>query len=215
MNGEFNSKMTKTVPVRTTSAKADVYLPQTSTGLASRRKRGEPSYSELAARLFNGPESRSAIAFAAINRGEGVTRTVSGLAGDLTRGGRHVAVLDGKLRPLHNLSDLTPEFGVDPTPALVATHFSSDQFAAVRMLANIREQYDAALIDCGSLESSMDLLYVAPAADGVVLVIEAGRQSKQQVDRATDLISNAGGRFLGFVLNKRRYPVPGWLYRIL
>jgi hypothetical protein len=29
------------------------------------------------------------------------------------------------------------------------------------------------------------------------------------------MLEQAGGSFLGFVLNQRRYPVPDWLYRRL
>ena len=61
----------------------------------------------------------------------------------------------------------------------------------------------------------MDLLRFAPATDGVVLVVEAGRAGKEQINRAAQMITEAQGTLLGFVLNKRRYPIPNWLYRLL
>jgi len=40
------------------------------------------------------------------------------------------------------------------------------------------------------------------------------RTSKSQIDRAAKLVNETGGKLLGFVLNKRRYPIPRWLYRL-
>jgi Mrp family chromosome partitioning ATPase len=48
-----------------------------------------------------------------------------------------------------------------------------------------------------------------------VLVVEAGVTNKDQIERAARVIRETGGTLLGCVLNKRRYPIPGWLYRLL
>jgi len=157
----------------------------------------ERAGSELTARLFKGPVPRPVIAFASVSRGEGVTRTVRGVAAELTREGTSVAALDGALSPLGGSA------GVDGGPL------------KTQGLNAWRDRFDAIAIDCGSLEKSFDLLRVAREADGVVLVVEAGRTSKSQIDRAAKLVSESGGTLLGFVLNKRRYPIPRWLYRLL
>ena len=51
--------------------------------------------------------------------------------------------------------------------------------------------------------------------DGVAVVVEAGQTRREEILNAQRTIENAGGKFLGFVLNKRRYPVPEWLYKRL
>jgi Mrp family chromosome partitioning ATPase len=56
---------------------------------------------------------------------------------------------------------------------------------------------------------------LAPGVDGVVLVVEADRTKRDQIQRAQRTIEMANGNLLGLVLNKRRYVVPRWLYRKL
>ena len=56
---------------------------------------------------------------------------------------------------------------------------------------------------------------LASMVDGIVIVVEAGQSRRDEILNAQRTIENAGGNFLGFVLNKRRYPVPEWLYRRL
>ena len=79
----------------------------------------------------------------------------------------------------------------------------------------LRVSFDNILIDCGPLHDSADAAVLASSVDGVVIVVEAARSRRDQVVNAQRTIEQAGGKFLGFVLNKRRYPVPEWLYRRL
>jgi Mrp family chromosome partitioning ATPase len=79
----------------------------------------------------------------------------------------------------------------------------------------LRVSFDNILIDCGPLHESSDAAVLASNVDGVVIVVEAGRSRRDQIMNAQRTIEQAGGKFLGFVLNKRRYPVPDWLYRRL
>ena len=56
---------------------------------------------------------------------------------------------------------------------------------------------------------------LANSVDGVVVVVDAGESRNDEIINAQRTIESAGGKFLGFVLNKRRYPVPEWLYKRL
>jgi len=49
----------------------------------------------------------------------------------------------------------------------------------------------------------------------VVVVVEAGHSRRDEILNAQRTVLQAGGKFLGFVLNRRRYPVPEWLYKRL
>jgi Mrp family chromosome partitioning ATPase len=174
------------------------------------------AYSELANRLFTGPTARSVVAFAAVNRGEGVTHIVRGVAAELVRCGKRVAVLDGGLSHLQIPGMAIPEIDAELGPAILGAPLPAEPAnEPARLITALRERYDSVLLDCGSLERSVDLLRFTPWTDGVVLIVEAGRTAKEQIDRAAHIIREARGAFLGFVLNKRRYPIPGWLYRIL
>ncbi len=79
----------------------------------------------------------------------------------------------------------------------------------------LRVAFDNILIDCRSLRSSSEAALLSSSVDGVAVVVEAGRTRREEILNAQRTIENAGGKFLGFVLNKRRYPVPEWLYRRL
>jgi hypothetical protein len=79
----------------------------------------------------------------------------------------------------------------------------------------LRSEFDYTIIDCPSLKDSGDLLSVAPFVDGVILVIEANRTRRDDPHEAEMSIAAAGGKTLGFILNKRTYDLPAWLDRML
>ena len=79
----------------------------------------------------------------------------------------------------------------------------------------LRVSFDNILIDCRALGTSAEVAVLASNVDGIVIVVEAGQSRRDEILNAQRIIENAGGNFLGFVLNKRRYPVPEWLYRRL
>lgn len=79
----------------------------------------------------------------------------------------------------------------------------------------LRWNFDYVLIDCPSLSVSSDATTLASLVDGVAVVVAAGQTRRDQIRRTPKVIEQAGGNFLGFVLNQRRYPVPGWLFHRL
>jgi len=79
----------------------------------------------------------------------------------------------------------------------------------------LKVSFDNILIDCRSLRNSTDAAVLANSVDGVVVVVDAGESRNDEIINAQRTIESAGGKFLGFVLNKRRYPVPEWLYKRL
>jgi hypothetical protein len=76
----------------------------------------------------------------------------------------------------------------------------------------LRSEFDYTIIDCPSLGESGDVLSIAPFVDGIILVVEANRTRRGQPRQAEQRISAAGGNLLGYILNKRVYEVPQWLY---
>lgn len=82
-------------------------------------------------------------------------------------------------------------------------------------LKALRWNFDYVLIDCHSPAVSSDATTLAPLVDGMAIVVKAAQTRRSQIQRCQEMIETAGGNFLGFVLNQRRYPVPNWLYRKL
>jgi hypothetical protein len=89
------------------------------------------------------------------------------------------------------------------------SEFGLDRIEALRLT------FPNILIDCRSLKVSSEAAVLASTVDGIVVVVEAGRTRRDEIQNAKRTIEMAKGNFLGFILNKRRYPVPEWLYKRL
>ncbi len=79
-------------------------------------------------------------------------------------------------------------------------------------LQSLRYAFDFVLVDCSALSVSGDAALLAPSADGVVLVVESNRTRREQVRNSIKTIEMVKGNLLGCVMNKRRYPIPNWIY---
>jgi len=77
----------------------------------------------------------------------------------------------------------------------------------------LRRHFDYILIDFQSSNATSGLSALAEFTDGVVMVVAAGETRREEIERSRQMIEMAKGRTLGLVLNKRRYPVPVWLYK--
>jgi Mrp family chromosome partitioning ATPase len=73
--------------------------------------------------------------------------------------------------------------------------------------------YDWIVLDGPPVLEMPDAATLAGVADGVVVVVQAGRTKRPVLARTVDLVSRAGGRVLGVVLNRRRLEIPGFIYR--
>jgi len=78
-----------------------------------------------------------------------------------------------------------------------------------------RRQYRFVVLDLPALSEDGFALPLASLADGVIWVVEAGRLRWQVAQRTKERLLEAKANLLGVVLNKRRFPVPGWLYKTL
>jgi len=85
--------------------------------------------------------------------------------------------------------------------------------AVKRILGGLRERYTFVVVDLPPVLGDSSALRWASVMDGVILVLEAERVRWEAAVRGKRLLEEAGTRILGAVLNKRRYPIPGWLYK--
>jgi protein-tyrosine kinase len=81
------------------------------------------------------------------------------------------------------------------------------------LLQELKEEFDLILIDSPSAISSSGCLLLTSIVDGVVLVVQAGKTRWQAVNKVKESIIAHNGNILGVVLNKRRYPIPDFIYR--
>ena len=83
------------------------------------------------------------------------------------------------------------------------------------VIDSLRERFDLILVDAPPLAASSDAALLSPAADGVVVVVEAGKTRWQVARSGIEQIDAQGGTVLGTILNKRRQYIPGFIYRKL
>ena len=96
--------------------------------------------------------------------------------------------------------------------ALVTQNMGYNVERAVTNLQALRYAFDFVLIDCSAIHDSTDTALLAPEVDGVVLVVEAERTQNSSVRESIKTINMAKGNLLGCVLNRRRYPIPQWIF---
>ena len=186
---------------------------------------------------------RKVILFLGANGGEGTSTVVSNLARVAAeRLNRKVAVLDADtFHPTqHGIFGVNPTFGWDDVlrddePAekvlyptrldrlwvvpISSVAAGNVQFIDVPGMADLigelRERVDLILIDCAPFTSSPDSVALSRKADGVVLVVEAESTRWPVAANLHQQITNAGGRVIGVVFNKRQYHIPKSIYPLL
>lgn len=200
-------------------------------------------YLELIKTLFqavgnDGKLRNRVIAFTAATPGEGVTYVVNLIAKELAlQTNKRVLRIDADaLRELH-LADanyvaryceetdvenlLTISTSKAKTQTVTtrgpsrANDFDSNPEYRIACIKALRWNFDYVLIDCSSLAVSADATTLASLVDGISVVVKAGQTRRAQIKRSQKTIESAAGKFLGFVLNQRRYPVPNWIYQRL
>jgi Mrp family chromosome partitioning ATPase len=82
-----------------------------------------------------------------------------------------------------------------------------------RLLEEALRSYDTIIIDAPPIISAPEAAPMTAFADGVVLVVQAGKTKREVVARAMGSIANFKGRIIGVVLNRKRYYIPGFIYK--
>ena len=158
--------------------------------------------------------------------GEGKSTAVANLAVTMAQSGRRTILVDCDLRrpSLHELFGLAMAPGLTnlvleevAEPPLQATSIDNlwllssgptppnpaDLLGAGRMeqlLATLADRADIVLLDAPPVVAAADAAILGAKADGVLLVIQAGRTRRDQSERARELLEQAKVRILGVAL---------------
>lgn len=82
-------------------------------------------------------------------------------------------------------------------------------------LETAKSKYKFVVLDCPPIRHMYSSLHIFKKVDGVILVIEVERVRYEVIEREVSMLREAGANILGTVLNKRRFPIPKFIYRRL
>ncbi len=92
---------------------------------------------------------------------------------------------------------------------------SSELLGSARMkhlMDRLREEYDVIIMDTPPILPVTDAVVASPLADGVLLVLQAGRTRRGEVQHAQEVLEEAHATLLGVVLNRARRRVNDYYY---
>jgi len=121
----------------------------------------------------------------------------------------HQATTDLVFRPIEELPTLF-FMPAGPVPTAPADALSSNRMKEILKLWSAN--YDHVIIDTPPILSVSDSLALAREADGVIMVIRAGRTPKRALLRSRDLLVRMQARIFGVVLNAVNVGVNGSYY---
>jgi len=98
------------------------------------------------------------------------------------------------------------------SPAQLLTIASASLQSVIIALLSL---YDWIIIDSPPATSYPDVAAIAGACGGAFLVVEAEKTRQEVVEEAKRVLDTSGVNVLGAVLNRRRFHIPGFLYRRL
>ena len=201
-------------------------LPATSSPRSARAE----AYRQVRTTLINArhPQMQT-MAVTSASLGEGKTSVATNVAAVFSRSGHRVAVVDADLRrpcvaaffgvkPERGLTDVlagacslrealnllnegrlavltSGDLPANPSEALGGA-------AMKQVLRQLADEYDYIFIDTPPVLPVSDPLVLAPLVDGVILVIELGRTTRDRVKRATKALDRVNATILGLVPNK-------------
>jgi Mrp family chromosome partitioning ATPase len=169
-------------------------------------------YRELIRRLC---PSRSVVAIVAGHSGSRGPAACRGIAAELAASGRRVVIVqvDALLRtsPLPDASACAPGrvpnvFLWPAASAAPVEFFPSSPPAAPSgdWLGSLRRAFDAVLLDCPSPETTPAAAEIAALADSAVLVVEAGRTTRRQIQISRQALDSRGVKLVGSILMRQR-----------
>src|SRR5664279_422739 len=162
---------------------------------------------------------------------EGKSTVVEYLAQAISQTGKKVMVLDADLisPTLHRYFGIPNQSGLSnlivgdadstvfaclkeyPNLSVITTGpippNSSELLGSTRMkhlMDRLREEYDVVIMDTPPILSVTDAVVASSLADGVILVVQAGRTRSGDVQHAQEVLEAAHANLLGVVLNRAR-----------
>ena len=81
------------------------------------------------------------------------------------------------------------------------------------LLGKIKGKFDYIILDTPPVIAVADSGIVCAQADGVIMVIRAGKTQRGIVKHSTDLLEQSKSKLLGYILTHIEYPIPELIYK--
>ena len=169
------------------------------------------------------------LAITSPGRAEGKSTTTVNLGVTMAMDGNRVLLVDGDMRhpSLHKFLGIPGQVGLSTLlrqrsnikaviretstqnlhciPAGPAQMNSTELLrseAGINLFKDLRERYDAILIDCPPATGISDVQAISTLADGILLVVSISRTLKSHLDTAIRMLSYTGIPLVGLVMNR-------------
>jgi len=160
-------------------------------------------------------------AFAAPNRRTGTTHVVNLVAEELTQRYRCTVAVMPTAALRDSQPSQMPQGFLERSPGVWAA--ASDRelqhvpdFALEKVwISPTVKDFDFLLADCPALLTGPLAMRWTRSATGVFLVVAAGITPVNQIEEAQRLLRDSASRLDGIILNRRSYPIPELLYKLL
>jgi capsular exopolysaccharide synthesis family protein len=113
------------------------------------------------------------------------------------------------------LNTLVPNLHVLPLGAGLTSLATVRKDRFSELIGELRERFEYVLLDSSPVGVNPETTVLCDVVDAVVMVVRHGSTRREVVRRSKETIERAGGKILGIVLNKRKFPIPEFLYRRL
>jgi protein-tyrosine kinase len=89
--------------------------------------------------------------------------------------------------------------------------FNSERMAL--FMREVAEAYEYVLIDTAAVLEAPETPIISSYSDGVIMVVHIGKTRREVIKRAMLMVEKHDGRFIGTVLNRKKYYIPEFIYR--
>ena len=89
--------------------------------------------------------------------------------------------------------------------------FNSDRMSL--FMREVSEAYEYVLIDTSAVLEAPETSIIGSYSDGIIMIIYIGKTRREVIKRAILMVEKLDGRFIGTVLNRKKYYIPELIYR--
>ena len=89
--------------------------------------------------------------------------------------------------------------------------FNSDRMS--HFMREVSESYEYVLIDTAAVLEAPETPIISSYSDGVIMIIHIGKTRREVIKRAMLMVEKLDGRFIGTILNRKKYFIPEFIYR--